>query len=484
MQAVALLFRDVTIIDGTGRSPWRGHLGVDDGRIAGLGTDYLPEARSVVNGSGLVLAPGFIDVHTHDDLAALHADGLTPKLTQGVTSVVTGNCGLSLAPGLPSTVGNDPPAPLNLLGKRDDFAYAAFRDYLAALREHTPAANVVPLVGHSVLRLAAMPDLERPATAAERRLMVSLLEQALADGALGMSTGLAYPLACFADTRELLDLLDVIAANGAIWTTHMRDERSGVVAAVAETIDLCRRSGARTLISHHKCCGQNAFGLSRSTLQMIADARDEGLPLHLDAYPYTASSTMLSSTFARDSERVQIGWSEPFPETAGEDLSVIAKRWGISEDDAIVQLSPGSGIYHQMCEDDLQRILQFPDTVIGSDGMPRDRRPHPRLWGTFPRVLGHYARDTGLFDLAVAVSKMTGRTGDLLNLATRGRLAVNAAADLVLFDAESIADQATYADPMVPSAGIHRVYVNGVLAVQDGVPTGHRAGHIVKSTKE
>jgi N-acyl-D-amino-acid deacylase len=482
MSAVEVVFKDVLIVDGSGQPGWRGSLGVSAGRICGLGPGYCPDAAEVLAGEGLALAPGFIDVHTHDDLAALRINGLWPKLTQGVTSVVTGNCGLSLAPGLPAWLAGEPPPPLNLLGERAEFAYPSFAAYLAALRAVTPQANVLPLVGHSLLRLAAMDSVSRPASPRERAVMMSLLEQALAEGAAGMSTGLAYPLACYAETGELLTLLRVLAAAGGLWTTHMRDERAGVVAAVAETIDLCRRSGVRTLISHHKCCGRTAFGLSASTLAMIADAVDEGLPLSLDTYPYTASSTMLASTFARDSERVQIGWSEPHPDCAGEDLVVVAARWGVSEDEAVRRLSPGSGIYHQMCEADLQRILRYPDTVIGSDGMPRDRRPHPRLWGTFPRVLGHYVRERRWFDLATAVAKMTGRTAALLGLADRGRLEVGARADLVLFDPAQIADRATYEDPVQPSAGIRRVYVNGRLAVRDGVPTGHRAGHILKST--
>mgnify|MGYP006274792735 CR=1 FL=1 len=475
-----LLIRDVLLFDGAGGQPRHGDLGVAGGRIAAVGARLSGRFAEVVEGAGRALAPGFIDVHTHDDAVALARGAMRPKLSQGVTCVVTGNCGISLAPGLPDSL-TAPVPPLDLLGGRDAFAYPRMADYLAALAEAGPDLHVVPLVGHTVLRVRAMgEDLGRPATSGEIDAMRADLADALAAGAAGLSTGLAYPPARHATTDEIAALVADVAAAGRLWTTHMRDERSGVVSAVAETLDIARRTGARVLISHHKCCGEGSFGLSRTTLEMIAAARRE-MPVDLDVYPYTASSTVLNPVFARDSSRVTVSWSDPHPEAEGRDLADIAAEWGMGEGEALERLKPGGAIYHQMDEADLRRILAFGPSLVGSDGLPRDRRPHPRLWGTFPRVLGHYARDEGLFPLETAIAKMTGQTAAVLGLTDRGRLAPGCAADLVLFDPVTVADAATYADPARPSLGIDRVWVDGRLAWADGEvqPTG--AGQVLSA---
>lgn len=473
-----LLIRDVELHLGDGRPPTHGDLAVAQGRIVAMGPDLKGEFVETVAGRGKALAPGFIDVHTHDDAVALEPGAMIAKLSQGVTCVVTGNCGISLAPELPADL-PAPVPPLDLLGTKVAFGHCRFADYIAALRAAGPDLHVVPLVGHTVLRVRAMgTDLERPATAAEIDQMRADLAEALEAGAAGFSTGLAYPPARHASTDEIATLVGDVARAGRLWTTHMRNEALGVVSAVAETLDIARRTGARVLISHHKCCGQAAFGLSRTTLEMIETARRE-MPVDLDVYPYTASSTVLNPVFVADSRHVTISWSDPHPEAAGRDLSEIAAEWGMPEAEALERLKPGGAIYHQMDEDDLRRILAFGPSLVGSDGLPRDRRPHPRLWGTFPRVLGHYARDEGLFDLPTAIAKMTGQTARALGLTDRGRLAVGCVADLVLFDPATVADAATYADSTRPSRGIERVWVAGQLAHAEGPrpPTG--AGRVL-----
>ena len=475
-----LVIRDVELHPGDGSPPVRGDLAVAQGRIAAMGQDLPGEFAVTVAGQGRALAPGFIDVHTHDDAVVLQPGAMVPKLSQGVTCVVTGNCGISLAPELPGDL-DAPVPPLDLLGTKAAFAHPRFGDYLEALRRARPDLHVVPLVGHTALRVRAMgTDLERPATAAEIDGMRADLADALEAGAAGLSTGLAYPPARHASTDEVAALVGDVARAGRLWTTHMRDERLGVVASVAETLDIARRTGVRVLISHHKCCGQAAFGLSRTTLQMIEAARQE-MPVDLDVYPYTASSTILNPVFLADSRRVTISWSDPHPEAAGRDLHDIAADWGVPQAEALERLKPGGAIYHQMDEGDLRRILAYGPALVGSDGLPRDRRPHPRLWGTFPRVLGHYARDEGLFDLPTAIAKMTGQTARALGLTDRGRLAVGCAADLVLFDPATVADAATYADSTRPSLGIDRVWVGGRLAYGPGPlpPTG--AGRVLAS---
>lgn len=472
------VIRNAMLHAGDGAAPMQGDLAVFDGHILGVGSQLQGRFGLSIDATGLALAPGFIDVHTHDDAIALEPGAMLSKLSQGVTTVVTGNCGVSLAPELPEGLPEQVP-PLDLLGGCDVFTYPRFGDYIAALRAVRPDLNVIPLVGHTVLRVRAMgTDLDRPATSAEIAAMRSDLVDALAAGAAGLSTGLAYPPARFATSEEIVTLVAEVAQAGRLWTTHMRDERSGVVSAVAETLDIARRTGARVLISHHKCCGDAAFGLSRTTLEMIAEAR-RTMAVDLDVYPYTASSTVLNPVFARDSHRVTVSWSDSHPEAAGRDLRAIAADWGVPEAEALERLKPGGAIYHQMDEADLRRILTFGPSLIGSDGLPRDRRPHPRLWGSFPRVLGHYARDEGLFPLETAIAKMTGHTADALHLEGRGRLAVGHVADLVMFDPAKVADAASYADPMRQSLGIERVWVGGQLAFAQGASQRNGLGQVV-----
>ncbi|MDF2233382.1 D-aminoacylase [Albimonas sp. CAU 1670] len=475
---MSLLIRNALVYDGSGAAPMKADVAVEGGAIVGVGPDLPVRADEVRDAGGLALAPGFIDVHTHDDAVALEADGLHPKLSQGVTTVVTGNCGISLAPS-PMAGREAPPPPLDLIGEAAAYRFPRFVDFLDALRAFTPGCNVVPLVGHHVLRARAMADLARPAADHEIEAMRADLAEALAAGAAGLSTGLAYPPARHATTDEIAALAADVAAAGRIWTTHMRDERLGVVSSVAETLDVARRSGVRTLISHHKCCGEAAFGLSATTLAMIETAR-KTMPIDLDLYPYTASSTVLIETFARDSRKVTVSWSDPHPEMAGRDLAEICAEWGVDQNEAIGRLRPGGAIYHQMDDGDLERILAYPPTLVGSDGLPRDKRPHPRLWGAFPRVLGHYARDKGVISLQTAIAKMTGQTAKTLHLADRGRIAPGCKADLVLFDPAAIHDAADYDHPVRPAEGIAGVWVNGVLAWAEGAPTdAPRAGQVL-----
>ena len=478
MAAVDLLIRGARVFDGSGAPGQVLDVAVTGDRIVAVGPALGLPAAETSDADGLALAPGFIDVHTHDDMAVLTRVGSAPKVSQGVTTVVTGNCGISAAPD-PHTRHPTPIPPLDLLGGAGAFRYTGFAEYLAAVEAARPAVNVVPLVGHTALRARAMDGLDGPATEAETAAMRRDLAAALDAGAAGLSTGLAYSPAKATATAELLALVSDVAAAGALWTTHMRDERSGVVSAVAETIDIARRTGARTLISHHKCCGEASFGLSRTTLAMIAEARQE-LTLDLDVYPYTASSTVLIEGFARDSTRVTVTWSDPHPEMNGRDLDEIARDWDVSESAALERLKPGGAIYHQMDGEDLDRILSYPPSLVGSDGLPRDRRPHPRLWGTFPRVLGHFSRDRALMPMERAVAKMTGQTAAVLGLRERGLVREGYFADLVLFDPDRVLDVADYDDPVAPSRGIALVLVNGGRSWEGGAAADAGTGRVLR----
>ncbi len=476
-----LLIHSGDVVDGTGAP--RAHLdvAVTADRIVAVG-DHLDsriEAASKIDASGLIVAPGFIDAHTHDDRAVLSGPDMTPKISQGVTSVVTGNCGVSLAP----FAGGEPPPPMNLLGDGEWYRFPTMRAYTAEVEASPPSLNLAPLAGHTSLRAAAMDDVYRAATPAEIAHMENLLDEALEAGCIGMSTGLAYPPAFEAPADEVVALANRLAAHGGIYTTHMRDEGTGVLDSIEETLDVGRRAGVPVVVSHHKCSGRESWGMSRETLAAIARARTKQR-VDLDVYPYVASSTVLLADWIAGSERVLVTWSAPHPECKGRDFESIRSEWGCSVDEAVERLSPAGGIYFKMDEEDLRRILRFRDAMIGSDGLPHDTFPHPRLWGTFPRVLGHYCRKLGLFPLEEAVHRMTGVPARVFGLEGRGAIRTGACADLVLFDEARIIDEADFSAPTRSATGIYQVIVNGKQVWRGGEWTGARPGRILRRERD
>ncbi|MCH9673974.1 MAG: D-aminoacylase [Gammaproteobacteria bacterium] len=469
------LIRGGTVVDGSGSPRFVADIAIDGDRIVALGQLEDVSAEHTIDASGLIVAPGFIDAHTHDDRAVLSSPDMAAKTSQGVTSVVSGNCGISLAP----LIGKEPPPPLNLLGQAAWFRFPTMDAYLSEVRSAPAALNIVPLVGHSTLRVGAMDRLDRPAEPAEIRVMQETLDAALKSGGIGLSTGLAYPTANAAPTEEVIALAKVAAAHGGVYATHMRDEREGVVESVRETIEIGASAEVPVVISHHKATGKKNWGLTKDTLALIAEARKRQR-VDLDVYPYTASSTVLLEDFAAQSSKVLVTWSEPYPELAGRELSDIAKALGGGLSSVIARLQPAGAIYFQMDETDLQRVIQFEGAMIGSDGLPHDVHPHPRLWGTFARVLGHYSRGLGLLSLEEAVHRMSGKTAEVFGLADRGTLRVGAFADMVLFNAADVLDVATFAEPTKRSAGIERVYVNGQTVWADGRSTPARPGRVLR----
>ena len=270
-----------------------------------------------------------------------------------------------------------------------------------------------------------------------------------------------------------------LGARGGIYTTHMRDEGAGVLDSIRETLEIGERAGVPVVISHHKCSGRESWGMSRETLAAIARARAKQ-SVNLDVYPYVASSTVLLADWIAGAERVLVTWSAPHPECKGRDFESIRSEWGCGVEEAVERLSPAGAIYFKMDEEDLQRILRFRDAMIGSDGLPHDTFPHPRLWGTFPRVLGHYCREIGLFSLEEAVHRMTGVPARVFGLTGRGTLRAGALADVVLFDPEQITDEADFSAPTRPARGIYQVIVNGEQVWRGGEWTGARPGRILR----
>ncbi|MFQ5757361.1 MAG: amidohydrolase family protein [Acidiferrobacterales bacterium] len=467
------------LIDGTGAPGVQTDIAIAGDRIIALGHEQPVEAQTKIDARGRVVAPGFIDAHTHDDRLVLSSPDMTPKISQGVTTVIAGNCGISLAP----LADRDLAPPLNLLGNRKWYRFPTFESYAAAVDANPPAVNIALLAGHSTLRVGVMDDLARPATRSELDRMGALLEESLEAGCIGMSTGLAYPTANAAPTEEVIALAERLVPYEGLYATHMRDERDHVVESVNETLEIGRRAGVRVVISHHKCGGRKNWGRTRDTLPLIEAAR-KAQRINLDVYPYTASSTVLLRDFIESSEKVIVTWSESHPKMAGRDFDDIKDEWGCSTEAAIERLLPAGAIYYQMHEDDLRRVLSFPDAMIGSDGLPHDVFPHPRLWGTFPRVLGHYCRELGLFPLAEAVRRMTGVPASVFGLEDRGVIREGAFADLVIFDPNTVIDKADYSEPKRPAAGIQRVLVNGQTVWPQDAGTSERPGRLLRRQPE
>ncbi|MBU8539661.1 N-acyl-D-amino-acid deacylase family protein [Falsiroseomonas tokyonensis] len=454
-----LILRDATIIDGTGRPRRRGDVAVQDDRIAGLGDLGAWSAEREVMAEGRVVAPGFIDAHTHDDQAVLCGPAcMLCKTSQGVTTVVVGNCGISLSP---VPMRERPPAPLDGVCAPEWWIFDSFGAYAERLRTTPSSVNTLALIGHMSLRVGAMGrDTGRPATDKEAERMRKQLAQALSEGAAGFSTGLFYPPSKAAPTEEVIAVAETLRDHKGLYVTHMRDEADHVLDSIEETLRIGKAVGAPVIISHHKCAQPENHGRSVETLPLIARHAAD-YPVAFDVYPYTASSTSLAARKPRPDVPVTVTSSVPHPEMAGRALSDIAQEWGVSLEEAAQRLTPGGGVFHNMAEDDMRRILAHPLSMVGSDGGPLAKHPHPRLWGTFPRVLGQYCRELGLFDLETAVHKMTGRTAAIFGIPDRGVLREGAFADLVLFDAATVRDRATFTEPKQAADGIVETWVNG-----------------------
>lgn len=470
-----LIIRDALVIDGSDTPGFRGDVAIRDGRIQRIGSLDGVSAVEEINAAGRVLAPGFIDVHTHDDTVVIRQPAMLPKISQGVTTVIVGNCGISASP---VSLKGAPPDPMNLLGAQAHFVYPRFRDYRDAVDAAQPAVNVAALIGHTALRSNHLDDLLRTATSAEIAAMREQLRDSLEAGALGLSTGLAYASAFSAETDEVAQLAEELSAFGAVYTTHLRSEFEPVLDAMDEAFSIGRHAQAPVIISHLKCAGAGNWGRSPQLLAALEKAAHHQ-PVGCDCYPYAASSSTLDLKQVTDAFRITITWSTPHPEQSGRDLIDIAADWQLPLLDAARRLQPAGAVYYGMDEQDVERILSHPLSMIGSDGLPEDPFPHPRLWGAFARVLGHFSRDKGLFALHTAVHKMTGLSAARFGLHERGLIREGFYADLVLFDADRVRDVADFKEPKRAAEGIDAVWVNGHLSYAEGKAMGERQGRFL-----
>jgi N-acyl-D-amino-acid deacylase len=476
MAAYDTLIRNALVLDGSGGEGERLDVGVKDGRIEAVG-DLRGSGRSEIDAEGLALCPGLIDSHTHDDLALIDTDML-PKLSQGITTVVVGNCGISAAPFVPA---GPLPDPFGLLGEAGQFAFPDFAAYRRAIEGSGAPVNVAALVGHTTIRASVMDRLDRPATGAEIGRMRERLAESLDQGAIGLSTGLAYSSALASSTEEVVRLGEGLGESGGIYVTHVRNEFEGTDSAIEEAFLIARELGAPLVISHLKGAGKANWGRAGELLALVkAAARSQAIGY--DCYPYAAGSSILDPRLVTADFPIRITWSTPHPEAAGRELAAIAADWKTGLAEAAELLRPAGAVYFNMDESDVRAFLSDPMAMIGSDGLPRDPMPHPRLWGALPRVIAKFCREEGLFSLGEAVRKMTSLPAARFGLADRGRIAEGLRADLLLFDPERIKDEAGFDEGRRPASGIVAVWVNGELSYGAGAAPGPRAGRFLART--
>ncbi|MGE0785562.1 MAG: amidohydrolase family protein [Sandaracinaceae bacterium] len=537
------LIENARIIDGTGGPSRQGAVLIEDERIAELGeTSLTPD--EIIDVEGAVVAPGFIDVHSHSDFSLPGFPDARAKVLQGVTTEVVCNCGLGIFPANQRVEDFYELISPVIFGEPTAGCYRDLDAYRAALEGRGVAVNVACLIAHGNVRGAVMGMDERHATDGELDGMREICATQMEQGAFGLSTGLVYPPGAYAPTEEIVELARVVARDGGIYATHMRDEGSDVVRSVQETLRIGREAKVSVQISHHKAAGRFNWGKTKKTLALVDEARAQGVDVHSDVYPYTAGSTVLSAMFVplwafegsqdamlarlkdpatrariiADSKKRLLAFARLpgvldrwFPKRLflplllremskvvvisstkrqhhyeGMSLEALAKSRGQPLFDAMLDLlveedAAVAAIAHVMDEADVQRVMAHPKTMIGSDGFPqREGKPHPRTFGTYPRVIERYVKELGLLSLESAVHKMTGMVAEKLAIADRGVLREGAFADLVVFSPERVHDRATFESPQNPPLGFSHVMVNGAFIVRDGEATAARPGRVLR----
>ncbi len=522
---IGLIVEGADLYDGSGGVPVRTDLALVDDRIALIGDLSERDAHEKVDGRGLALAPGFIDVHSHSDelwLANPRCDG---KIVQGVTTEIGGNCGSSVAPltGTALELRRESLRPLGLEPEWSDLA-----GFFELVERTGVALNVASLAGLGTIRRCVRGDVPGRLDERELEAEITLVRNTIEQGAVGVSSGLIYTPSRYADLRELAACAAAAREGGAArYVSHLRSEGDELLEAVAEALDVGRRAGVAVQFSHHKAAGKKNWGKVHRSLAAIERARAAGFPAHADLYPYVASWTDLDTILPDDARdggreatlerladpataaalalRLELDrggeWNDILLTTVGSERNADAQGQRLDEYAARVRLSPAraalqllreerldvQAIFFNMSEDDVAAVLSAPFSCIGSDASARAKSgitaqgyPHPRTFGTFPRVFGRFVRGRHTLELAEAVRRMTSLPADIFGLAGRGRLEKGAFADLVLFDPATIRDTATYEHPYAYPIGLERVWVNGRTVVRDGTPTGALPGRVLR----
>lgn len=525
-----ILIENALVMDGGGGPGYIADLGISDGKIAAIGRLDTPAAR-VMNASGLVASPGFVDIHSHTDSSLLIDPRAQSKITQGITLEVCGNCGFSPAPCV-DEVGR---AELQNWRDKHDIEddWSSMDEFLSVLERRNTGINFLTLVGHANLRSAAVGLDDREASPEETEQMKRMAAQAMREGAFGVSSGLIYAPSSFGNTDELVNLAQAVAPYGGIYASHIRSERDEIVDAVKEAIEIGRRAGVPVQIAHHKACGSHNWGKVKTTLELVREARETGTDVSVDQYPYTASATTLAILLPdwvhdggdkaaleriRDKREELIAYLAAANEVGGwiasdggyssvvvssvrtdrnrgcegKNIIEISQERGSSPEETVLDLLAEEGmsvsmVHFAQCEEDVLTVMRSPHAMIGTDASARSTtgklargKPHPRTFGTFPRVLGRYVREQQVISLETAIRKMTSMPAQKLRLIDRGMLAPGYWADVVVFDPDKIMDKATYSEPHQICEGIEYVFVNGCLAVEHGELTGELAGRVIR----
>ncbi len=522
-----LVIRGGKILDGTGAPARDGDVCIRGERVAYIGERHGEAAARILDVDGLTIAPGFIDVHSHYDGLLLAPTPDASAVGQGVTTVIIGNCGFTLAP-------INPPhrdllitqASAIVGGNEVSWAWQSFADYLNTLEAAQPPINVGALVGHNAVRVAAMGFEMRQARSGELDAMRAYVREAMQAGALGLSTGLVYPPGTFAATDEIVALAREVKPFGGIYTSHIRNEANRLIEAIDEAIHIGEEAQLPVQISHCKAAGSTNWGKGAALVQTIRDARARGLDVSGDQYPYTAGSTMLSTllppwaheggvpeTLKRlrseemrtrmrhDMEHDMGDWWNPAKNTTWDKILIASSPlMPDSEGKTLAQLArererdPYTTLFEYlertncqvlmviflMSEDDVRIIMRDEQIMVGTDALATGSRPHPRAYGTYPRILGKYVRAEHVLDLPEAIRKMTTMPAKKFGVKDRGVIREGAYADLVIFDPKSVSDVATYDDPIRFPNGMPYVIVNGAFGVEDGRVTGARVGRVLR----
>ena len=523
------LIKNARIIDGSGAPSYMGNVGIQKGKLVLLQGEA--PAEHTIDAAGRCLAPGFIDAHSHGDLILGSEDAHLFKTTQGVTTEIVGQCGLSMAPVMPENLA----ATQNMLSMgttwfpEDMKNWRSFARYLEYADAQKLTANTKMYIGHSTLRIAVMGMENRPSTDKELDTMKGILREAMESGAAGFSTGLIYTPSCYAEEKEIIELAKVIAPFGGTYASHMRDEANFIVDAVKETINVGRQAGVQVDISHHKMLGKPNWGKQKQTLALINEANAEGIPTICDQYPYTRNMTTLnacippwhfSNGFSSITEklkdpafRAQLkqemedpataydnyylnagGWDGVYvysaantPEAEGRYITEYAQLigkdpWTAFFDLCVANNCSTGGVYSSMCDEDVCEIIQNPYCIVGSDGLTRSwkEKGHPRASATFPHAITYFVKEKGILTLEQAVHKMTGLTAKYLSVKDRGLIREGYVADLVLFDYDRLQDTATYKNSNSITEGIDYVFVGGEIVYQDKQFTGKYPGKMLR----
>ena len=466
-----IVFKNATVVDGTGSASITTDVAIDGDRISSIGTVTSAGVQEI-DAAGLVLSPGFIDVHTHDDFALLSDPTMSCKTLQGVTTVITGNCGTSAVP---------------------------FGEWARKVSEVTPSVNVVGLIGHGSVREKVMGREDvGPATRQQMLAMKDLIVEALDTGAAGISTGLVYVPGAFSSHEEVIELVTPVAERGGIYTSHIRNEADALVSSIEEAISVGQSTGIRVQISHLKAIGAENFDKISTAISTIKAARAHGIDVMADQYPYSRGSTQLKQLVLRGAFDgpspfghvqgidVLISSAPHTPEWEGRTLDEIALSlnmdtasaarhiYSIEKDGCVV-------VYQNQSEDNIEIVMQEEFVMVGSDGVPLGSRPHPRLHHTFPRVLGEFSHTRSVLSLESAVHKMTGLSAQRFGIPERGTISVGNYADLVLFDPNTIRDSGTYDNPTTVPIGIVGTWLNGQRVTDNGKNLSTRSGRFIRT---